>query len=439
MNCLKINLLFSLLLVLLSSCKETETKKDKFIELPVSRNLTTGTFSNSLGGESTYKSTKDTINNPWQNLYLDLNGVPKNWNWSKLGDINTNYNQSVYQGFYQGKVDINLKNEILANEDTTFLTKKNIKTSVGFVYGEDEHGNLKIILDQNNNLDFSDDEILDLKSFKDFTAFEDDKENEAIQFQYERLLNGEIIPAKGKVYFCYNEAYNMLFSSFIEHGLASFKNQKIEVYGNNLSYSDTKIFLVNEEDNLLEKPSRETLIQKDGYLILNDQLYKNHGVNPNKDMLVLEKMEGDTNHFKSAQVGFMHFPIEGNNFLTQEPLTTTNLTSDYTLLDFWATWCGPCIQEMPYLDSLYQKTTRKEFEIIGLVGDSNEEDLIKSLNKLNITWPHLFLSENHPTLLDYAIKGYPTNYLIDANGKIVAKNLRGEQLEEKIFKLLGEK
>lgn len=242
MRYLKLNIIFTLLLILLSSCKEIEIKEGKFIELPVTRNLTNGTFPNSLGGVSTYRLNKDTLKDPWQNLYLDFKGVPKNWNWNKIGDINTNLNQSIYQAFYQGKIDIKQKNEILNNEDTTFLTKKNMKTSVGFAYGEDEHGNLKIILDQNNNLDFSDDEVLDLKSFKDFSSIEGKKDNEAVKFQYERLLGDDIISTEGKVYLCYIEAYEMLFSSIIEHGVTLFKNQKIEIYGDNLSYSDTKNF-----------------------------------------------------------------------------------------------------------------------------------------------------------------------------------------------------
>lgn len=437
MKYFKFKIQFALILILLLGCKEIEADDNRFIELPVTRNLTKGTFPNSLGGESTYTLNEDTINNPWRKLYLDLKGVPKNWRWSKVGDINTDLNQSIYQAFYQGKIDIDFKNEILANEDTTFLTEENMRTSVGFVYGEDKSGKLKIILDQNNNLDFSDDEILDLKSYKDFTAIEENRENTAVIFQYERLVNGEVKTVEGKVYLCYIEPYEMLFSSLIEHGVTSFKGQEIEVYGNNLSYSDTKVYLVNNDLNTESRPPYDALVQKDGYLILDDQLYKNHGINPKKDVLLLEKMEGEANDFKSAQVGFKHFPIEGDNFLTKEPLTTAQLESDYTLLDFWATWCGPCIQEMPYLDSLYQKTTRKEFEIIGLVGDSDEEDLSRSLSKLNITWPQLFLPKNHKGLLDYAIKGYPTNYLLDADGRIVAKNLRGEYLEEKIFELLG--
>lgn len=330
-----------------------------------------------------------------------------------------------------------MKNDILKNEDTNFLTKEFVNTAVGFAYGEDANGDLKIILDQNNNLDFSDDKVYDLPSLSDFEVSYDDDQFRHINFTYEHFLNNEVVSLEGKVRIIFLENYNMLFTGFVEYGSASFNDQKIEIYGSDLSYNDARIFLVNEENQLDEKPSYEEQIQKGGYIIIDKQVYKNHGVNPNKDALVLEKMEGNVDEFQSAQVGFLHFPIGGKEFSTQETISTTNLTSAYTLLDFWATWCGPCIAEMPFLDSLYLKTSREDFEIIGLVGDSMEEDLENNISKLSITWPHLFLSKDHTTLSDYAIKGYPTKYLIDKNGKIVAKNLRGDKLEKRVFELLN--
>ena len=107
-------------------------------------------------------------------------------------------------------------------------------------------------------------------------------------------------------------------------------------------------------------------------------------------------------------------------------------------LDFWATWCGPCLQEMPNLKELYKKTDRDKFEIVGIVGDSSNDQIKKIIEKDSIIWPQVLTTDSNKIKEDYGIQGYPTTILIDPEGIVIAKSLRGKELVEKILALTKE-
>lgn len=110
----------------------------------------------------------------------------------------------------------------------------------------------------------------------------------------------------------------------------------------------------------------------------------------------------------------------------------------YVLLDFWASWCGPCMGEMPYLKEAYAKYNKKGFEIYGVSFDSKAEAWKAAIKKQNMKWVNVSLLESfkNSAAEDYVVESIPTNFLIDcSNGEIVAKNLRGEKLVEKLAEL----
>ena len=111
----------------------------------------------------------------------------------------------------------------------------------------------------------------------------------------------------------------------------------------------------------------------------------------------------------------------------------------YVLLDFWASWCGPCMGEMPFLKEAYAKYHKKGFEIFGVSLDSKAEAWKGAIAKQNMKWVNVSLlqSFNNPAAEEYVVESIPTNFLIDcSNGEIIAKNLRGEAVLEKLAELL---
>ena len=111
----------------------------------------------------------------------------------------------------------------------------------------------------------------------------------------------------------------------------------------------------------------------------------------------------------------------------------------YVLLDFWASWCNPCMGEMPFLKEAYAKYHKKGFEIFGVSLDSKAEAWKGAIAKQNMKWVNVSLlqSFNNPAAEEYVVESIPTNFLIDcSNGEIIAKNLRGEAVLEKLAELL---
>lgn len=112
----------------------------------------------------------------------------------------------------------------------------------------------------------------------------------------------------------------------------------------------------------------------------------------------------------------------------------------YTLVDFWASWCGPCMGEVPHLKKTYEAFHDKGFEIYGISFDKDRDNWLGAIEKNGMNWIHV--SElnrfDNQAAKDYAVQAIPSNFLIDGQGTIVAKNLRGEELYEKVAELLAE-
>ena len=107
------------------------------------------------------------------------------------------------------------------------------------------------------------------------------------------------------------------------------------------------------------------------------------------------------------------------------------------LIDFWASWCGPCRQEMPNVVANYKKYHDKGFEIVGVSFDSKGDVWKKAVSELGMTWPQMSDLKGWESAgaKVYGITSIPASVLLDAEGKIIGMNLRGEALGEKLAEI----
>lgn len=110
----------------------------------------------------------------------------------------------------------------------------------------------------------------------------------------------------------------------------------------------------------------------------------------------------------------------------------------YTLVDFWASWCMPCRQENPNLVRLYNTYHNKGFEILSVSFDDNPGSWMRAIEDDKLSWTHVsdLKAWSSPVVIDYRVKALPTSYILDPNGVIIAKNLRGDELAEFLKKTI---
>lgn len=117
----------------------------------------------------------------------------------------------------------------------------------------------------------------------------------------------------------------------------------------------------------------------------------------------------------------------------------SSFRGNYVLVDFWAKWCGPCRMENPNVVKAYKKFSAKGFEVLGVSLDRNREDWVRAIAEDGLNWTHISDLNyfNSQAAKDYNINAIPFSILVDPNGIIVAKNLRGPGLHKKLEEIYG--
>lgn len=122
-----------------------------------------------------------------------------------------------------------------------------------------------------------------------------------------------------------------------------------------------------------------------------------------------------------------------------KPVKLSDFKGRYVLVDFWASWCGPCRKENPNVVAAYQKYHEKGFDILSVSLDDKKEAWLNAIHKDGLTWTHVsdLKGWQNAAALEYGVKSVPTSFLLDKNGVVIARNLRGEELHSKLESLLG--
>lgn len=121
-----------------------------------------------------------------------------------------------------------------------------------------------------------------------------------------------------------------------------------------------------------------------------------------------------------------------------DPLSLSDLKGKYVLIDFWASWCPPCRKESPELVATYAQFKDKNFEILGVSFDKNMEDWLAAIKKDNRNWKHISDLQHwsNGAGIVYGVRAIPQNVLVNPAGKIIARNLHGDQLKQKLSEIL---
>lgn len=127
------------------------------------------------------------------------------------------------------------------------------------------------------------------------------------------------------------------------------------------------------------------------------------------------------------------------NDTSGKPVSLASFKGKYVLVDFWASWCKPCRMENPNVLAAYERFKSKNFTVLGVSLDKSRDAWIKAIEDDKLTWSQVSDLKfwNNAVAQQYRIQQIPQNLLVDPNGKIVGKNLRGAELDSRLCALLG--
>lgn len=147
-----------------------------------------------------------------------------------------------------------------------------------------------------------------------------------------------------------------------------------------------------------------------------------------------EKVKAITANSIGGKVAEIKMPDKNGEIV---PLTS--IKAKYILIDFWGSWCAPCRRESGLLGELYQKFKPEGFEIYGVGLESEKEAWLKAIERDKRTWTNVstFQEFETPVTFDYAVTSLPANILVDNSGKVIAKNLHGNDLKVEVEKLFS--
>lgn len=372
--------------------------------------------------------------------------------------------QFQYQNYVAGKIskDYFLKkvaDNIWNINDTLYLSRKPLRCGISVLGGIGTDGRPVYILDANANNDYSDEVVRPITK----GGIDNDKQiSLSVPVTVDYFVNNQIKKETINTYISSgspgNELADMSFN-FPTFRYVSFSYEgKPYILWTSTEFFRTAVFLQADKSGI-PLPVENNPIKINQYVTLGNKAFKLIRMVGNKNAIVLQGDDysgfdknvttkpGITNaarpELESSQVGFTAPLIQGMTVTESDNKSTLisleKYKGKYVFIDFWSTTCAPCIADFPELIKVYNKFDRSRLEIIGVVDERSTGATLALSKKHGLPWPNIKTKTAGTIIKGYDVISYPTTFLLDPDGKVIAQNLRGEDLMSKLSDLIQEK
>lgn len=298
---------------------------------------------------------------------------------------------------------------------------KSFRSSFQYVFGIDKAGKEQLIIDRNNNSDFSDDTVFVTDTIDGKTKVSLDKLSK-ISVEYDWAEQGKKVKRFLNVPIFFDSRSKSYLYTFAQYATAVLNGKKLEIVPYDLSYLTFEVF--NDSSATAEA------ITSNKYLKDNDKIYRVNDLDINENVLILEKEKLPFSKIESPQIGFRCPAFTAIDLITKETVSLEKYKGKYVFLDLWTTWCGPCLEEMPNVKEVYDQIDHSKIEFIGIVGKDTRERIDKIINKIGINWKLVEANSENLIFNKYKVRAFPTTLLIDPNGIVIKSGFRSEELKK---------
>ncbi|WP_247236524.1 peroxiredoxin [Telluribacter sp. SYSU D00476] len=433
---------------ILGCASNTDEQEDEILQLPITFVEGFGPFAYDYGAVIAEHSPDDPSGAAWVKTYKSIEGIPKQWKNVTKSMVVINWYQLVYQNFHQGNINSSFYKSQQEGwnwtPDEKRLSKEPIRSYVYVISGIDQSGKLSVMIDTNNNCDFSDEKAFHPKIGSSREAMRDLQDSQEIE--YDIYQEGRVVTTRMPMvvrYLPHQPKKYQLAYSFPRYA------STVIMIGNtqknlaiNLGFSSPSGHEVSELALIDSTKETKEIKLDDGIKVgeyvdleVNGEKRRFQNLGYDEYYGVLRLKGESLKNVYSTQQGYKFKPFASQEFSSGKPVSMNDYKGKYLYVDFWGTWCKPCVEDIPKLRSLYQKVDKDRVEFLGIVGQDSQERLTNFLKKNPIGWPQLFSDSTNKLVETYNIKGYPSSFLIGPDGAIVDKNLHGEMLEAKFIEM----
>lgn len=350
-------------------------------------------------------------NHPLFNTFskLEFNNIPDDLIEVKKGIIPFDFLQFLFQNLHgteNYKFYENFKKQRSYEISNEVLSTKQIKCFVRVIFAKNTQDNPIYIIDANQNGNFNDDPIIQIESIQSLEELKN-KNLKIIESSYQISNGKNTLERKIPIIVFFHR--NELKYNIPSYMVGNIKNQKDIFISHDFIFPDYWVSTINIDNG-------NSNIKKNDIFQLDNKYYKNNGVDIRSNTLLLTEEKNNNQRFTLNN-------LEQPDIKSDSTINLDDYKGKYLFIDFWGSWCAPCLQELPILSSIYNEIDKSKIDFIGIAGRDEPKKALKVIIDHNISWKNILSNDSNKLAEIFNVVKYPTGFLINPDGNIIESDL----------------